>query len=265
MFRLTFTSFSKKEGKIIFNDTSNVVNVQFSREDEKVWRRLKLPRRRWDRAAFVCAVRGLGYVHHSPPHTAITEYSWKRVSVIVSQCVAHGRRIRRHRRHVTEPGFVSWLTDGVSGVLGAYKSCPTCERAHRCTAVYRGSKEPNAHKIPGVQARNADFFLKNDLTRKKDESALFKVCSVACYTFPIYRAICEYNAGKNLHLLLRAIFSHLRTNQSAARQVCNSSMKTRGNRKEPSLMSKPHLVKLPSWVLSTCRMWLSMVTKKNYL
>ena len=49
---------------------------------------------------------------------------------------------------------------------------------------------------------------------------LFKVCSIASYIFPIFRAICGYYASKNLPLLPRtihrAIFSYLRTNQSSA-------------------------------------------------
>ena len=53
------------------------------------------------------------------------------------------------------------------------------------------------------------------------------------YILPIFRAICEYRVGKNLPPLLRTIyrviFSYLRTNQSAAQQVRNSSMQTCGN------------------------------------
>ena len=77
------------------------------------------------------------------------------------------------------------------------------------------------------------------------------------YIFPIFRAICECHASKNLPLLLqtahRAIFSHLRTNRSAAHQVCDTSMQTSGNRKEPSLVSKPYGVERPIWVVPTCR------------
>ena len=74
--------------------------------------------------------------------------------------------------------------------------------------------------------------------------------------FPIIRAICEYHVSKNLPLLLRtihwAIFSHLRTNQSASHQVRDSSMQTIGNWKVPSPVSKPHGVELHSWVIPTC-------------
>ena len=62
--------------------------------------------------------------------------------------------------------------------------------------------------------------------------------------FSHFRAICEYRASKNLPLLLRTIFSHLRTNQSAAEQVRDPTMQTSGNRKEPSLVSKSHGVEL---------------------
>ena len=87
---------------------------------------------------------------------------------------------------------------------------------------------------------------------------LFKVCSIVSYIviFPIFRAICGYHTSKNLPLLSRtihrAIFSHLRTNQSVAQQVRDPSTQTSGNRKESSLVSKPHGVELPSWVLPTC-------------
>ena len=73
--------------------------------------------------------------------------------------------------------------------------------------------------------------------------------------FPIFCVICEYHASQNLPLLLRsinrAIFSYLRMNQSAAQQVRDLSMQTNGNRKEPSLVSKPYGVELPSNVSRT--------------
>ena len=72
------------------------------------------------------------------------------------------------------------------------------------------------------------------------------------HIFPIFPAIFEHHASKNLSLLLRTIrrgiFSHLRTNQSAAQQVGDTSIQISGNRKEPSLVSKPHGEKFP-----TCR------------
>ena len=48
--------------------------------------------------------------------------------------------------------------------------------------------------------------------------------------------------------MLRTIFSHLRTNQSAAQEVRNPSMQTSGNGK----VNEPHGVELPSRVLPTC-------------
>ena len=66
------------------------------------------------------------------------------------------------------------------------------------------------------------------------------------FIFPICRAIFEYHASKNLPLLLRTIFSHLRTNRRATQQVHDPSTQTTSNRKEPSLVSKQHGVELPS-------------------
>ena len=70
------------------------------------------------------------------------------------------------------------------------------------------------------------------------------------YIFPVFRAICEYQTSNNLPPLLRnihrAIFSHLRTNQSAAQHIRDQSVQTNGNRKEPSPVSKPHGVELPT-------------------
>ena len=52
---------------------------------------------------------------------------------------------------------------------------------------------------------------------------------------------------------IELFFSHLRTNQSAARQVRDPSTRTNANRKDPSLVSKSHEVELPNWVLQKCR------------
>ena len=57
------------------------------------------------------------------------------------------------------------------------------------------------------------------------------------YIFPIFRAICEYHALL-LRTILRTIFSHLRTKQSAAQQVSGPSMETSGNQKEQSPVSR---------------------------
>ena len=76
------------------------------------------------------------------------------------------------------------------------------------------------------------------------KSALFKVCSIPCYTFfHFFFGIYEYHANKNLPLLPRtihrAIFisSYKLKHRSAVR---DPSMQTSGNWKEPSLISKPH-------------------------
>jgi len=79
---------------------------------------------------------------------------------------------------------------------------------------------------------------------------LFKVYSIANYTFFPLSGNLWIPRQKNLPLLPRtinrAIFSHLRTNQSAAQQVRDPSMQTSGNRKEPSLVSKLHGIELSS-------------------
>ena len=63
------------------------------------------------------------------------------------------------------------------------------------------------------------------------------------YIFSIFRPICEYLASKNLPLMRtihRAIFSHLRTHHSAARQMRDTLMQTNGNHKESSLVTKAY-------------------------
>ena len=59
------------------------------------------------------------------------------------------------------------------------------------------------------------------------------------YIFPIFLGICEYHASKNLPpaKLQRVIFSHLRTNRSAAQQVRDPLTQMNDNRKELSLVS----------------------------
>jgi len=80
---------------------------------------------------------------------------------------------------------------------------------------------------------------------------LFKVCSIASYTFfPSFRQFMDTTPVKIFpfcrELFIEPFFSHLRTNQSAAQQVRDPSMQTSDNRKEPSLVSKPHGIELPS-------------------
>ena len=69
--------------------------------------------------------------------------------------------------------------------------------------------------------------------------------SIPCHTFlPSFGQFVNTTPKKSspfLRTIHRAIFSHFRTNQSAAQQVRDSSMQTSGNRKVPS-----HGVELPS-------------------
>lgn len=48
------------------------------------------------------------------------------------------------------------------------------------------------------------------------------------------------------------IFSHFRTNQSALQKVHDPSMQTNNNLMVLNLMSKPHVVELPSRMIPTC-------------
>ena len=117
--------------------------------------------------------------------------------------------------------------------------------------------------LTGCTSMEFEFFLKKHvkfgrMVKCFIQSMLYRLL----YIFPIFRAICEYHTSKNLPLLLRtihrAIFSHLRTNQSAVRQVRDLSMQTSG--KELSLVSKRHGVELLNWVLSTCRESVSVLS-----
>ena len=90
------------------------------------------------------------------------------------------------------------------------------------------------------------------------------------HSFPICPAICEYHGSKNLLFLLwtihRTIFSHLRTNRSAAQQVRDSLMQTSGNRKESSLVSKNFSVECFRRVANRfCLMIWSIFSKKNFV
>ena len=85
---------------------------------------------------------------------------------------------------------------------------------------------------------------------------LFKVCSIASYTFfPSFGQFVDTTPIKIFPFcrepFIEPFFHIFRTNQSAAQQVRDPSMQTSDNRKEPSLVSKPHGVE-PSWVLPTC-------------
>ena len=83
-----------------------------------------------------------------------------------------------------------------------------------------------------VQVWNEDSFSKKNTFNSEEwwEVIWPKYAPSLVTHFPIFRAICEYYDSKN-HLLLlrtihRAIFSHLRTNQSATQQVRDPSMQT---------------------------------------
>ena len=63
-----------------------------------------------------------------------------------------------------------------------------------------------------------DFFFKKN--RKNDKKYNIQVLLYRLsYIFPIFLVICEYHAHL-LRTIHRAIFSHLRTKQSAAQHVC---------------------------------------------
>ena len=104
------------------------------------------------------------------------------------------------------------------------------------------------------------------------KSTLFKVCSIACYTFfPSFGEFMNTTPVKSFSFAANhssSHFSHLRMNQSTAQQVRDPSMQTSANRKELSLVGKLHWVELPNWVLPWvskrfCRMWWTIVMKKN--
>ena len=79
---------------------------------------------------------------------------------------------------------------------------------------------------------------------------LFKVCSIASYTFfPSFGQFVDTTPVKIFPFCREPFiepFFHLRMNQSAAQQVREPWMQTSGNRKELSLVNKPHGVELPS-------------------
>ena len=114
--------------------------------------------------------------------------------------------------------FVALL--GISMLIGYVQVPPRND----CIQSKRKSKQDTTSAdewLPSVQEMRIFIFKKHVKFGRMIRRALFKVCSIACYTFfPIFRAICQYHGSNNLPLSLRtvhrAIFSHLRTNQSAA-------------------------------------------------
>ena len=84
---------------------------------------------------------------------------------------------------------------------------------------------------------------------------LFKVYSIASYTFfPSFGQFVDTTPVKIFPFCREHSSSHFFTSsyQSAAQQVRDPSMQTSGNRKEPSLVNKPHGAELSSWILPTC-------------
>ena len=90
------------------------------------------------------------------------------------------------------------------------------------------------------------------------------------HIFPIFRAICEYHAGKIFPFSCESFiesFFHIFIRTKALLSKCvKLSMQTSGNLKEASLVSKLNGVELPSWVhfrrienRFCCRAWWSSV------
>ena len=82
-----------------------------------------------------------------------------------------------------------------------------------------------------------------------------KVCSIDYYTFlPSFGQFMNIMPVKIIHANhSSSLFLYLCTNQSTAQQMRDQLMQTSSNQKESSLVSKPHGVEFPSWVLSTWR------------
>jgi len=103
---------------------------------------------------------------------------------------------------------------------------------------------------------------------------LFKVCSIASYTFfPSFGQFVNTTSVKIFPFCREHSSSYFFTSSYEPKRTkrCSASvMQTSGNRKKPSLVSKPHGVELSSWMLPRvpnwfCRMWWSIVMEKNDL
>lgn len=88
-----------------------------------------------------------------------------------------------------------------------------------------------------------NFFLKKTRKFRKNNKIWF-IQSIGprfLHIFPIFRADCGFPAKRTVRFfrrsICRAIFEHLRNYRSAAQQMRVPSMRTNGNRKEPSLES----------------------------
>ena len=107
--------------------------------------------------------------------------------------------------------------------------------------------------LPGVQV----FF---SLKKHVKFGNFFKVSTIVCCTFSPCFGQFVNTTSLLLWTIHQATFSHLRMNLSIAQQVRDPSMQTNDNRKETSLVSKPHEVELPSWVLPTYRAPVSILS-----
>ena len=101
--------------------------------------------------------------------------------------------------------------------------------------------------ISDVQVWNDDFFPKKKHVKfgrmiKRNLNTFSKYAPLLVTHFSYLSGNLWIHSSKNLPLLPRtihrAIFSHLRTNQSAAQQVRDPSMQTSDNRKEPRWVSR---------------------------
>jgi len=76
------------------------------------------------------------------------------------------------------------------------------------------------------------------------KSTLYKVCSIACYTFsPIFQETYEFHTSKNLPIIHQAIFLIFLLTKDCS-EICDLFMQT--SDKEQNLVSKLHRVELPS-------------------
>jgi len=103
---------------------------------------------------------------------------------------------------------------------------------------------------------------KNDKFGRMIKRDLFKVYSIASYTFfSSFEQFVDTTPVKIFPFCREPFidpFFRLRTNQSSVQQSV-WPIETSGNQKEPSLVSKPHGVEFPSWVLPCPELVLSYV------
>ena len=102
---------------------------------------------------------------------------------------------------------------------------------------------------------SADFFLRlHVILGRMIKSALFKACSMVCYTlFPSFGQFVNTTPIKIFSFCCEPFLYIFVRTKALLSKCLKSSLQTNGNRKEPSLVNKQHLVELPSWVLPTYR------------